>query len=78
MVEAHLLEQDNIFKWRQYEPTIILLCVRWSLRYSLSYRDLGEMMAERGLHVGHTMIYRSRSALCPRMEAAWPGPTQTH
>jgi transposase-like protein len=44
------------FKWRQYEPGIILLCVRWSLRSSLSYRDLEEMMAARGLHVDHTTI----------------------
>jgi transposase-like protein len=46
------------FKWRHFEATIILLCVRWYLRYSLSYRDLEEMMAERGLHVDHTTIYR--------------------
>jgi transposase-like protein len=35
-----------------------LLCVRWYLRYALSYRDLEEMMLERGLHVDHTTIYR--------------------
>jgi hypothetical protein len=32
------------FKWRYYQGEIILLCVRWYLRYALSYRDLGEMM----------------------------------
>jgi transposase-like protein len=32
--------------------------VRWYLRYSLSYRDLAEMMAERGLQVDHPTIYR--------------------
>ena len=36
------------FKWRQYEGEIILTCVRWYLRYALSYRDLEEMMTERG------------------------------
>jgi IS6 family transposase len=46
------------FKWRYYEPDIILLCVRWYLRYQLSYRDLEEMMQERGLSVDHTTIYR--------------------
>jgi transposase-like protein len=46
------------FKWRHFEPEIILLCVRWYLRYSLSYRDLEEIMAERGLSVDHTTIYR--------------------
>ena len=37
---------------------IILLCVRWYLRYSLTYRDLEEMMAERGLSVDHVTIWR--------------------
>jgi IS6 family transposase len=46
------------FKWRHFEGQIILLCVRWYLRYCLSYRDLEEMMAERGLAVDHTTIYR--------------------
>ncbi len=46
------------FKWRHFEPTIILLCVRWYCRYSLSYRDVEEMMRERGLDVDHSTIYR--------------------
>jgi len=45
---------ENPFKWRHYEAEIILLCVRWYLRYALSYRDLEEMMTERGLSVVHT------------------------
>jgi transposase, IS6 family len=40
------------------EAEIILLCVRWYLRYSLSYRDLEELMQERGLEVDHTTIHR--------------------
>ena len=48
----------NIFKWKHYESGIILLNVRWYLKYSLSYRDLEEMMAERGLDVVHTTIMR--------------------
>jgi IS6 family transposase len=39
---------DNAFKWRRYEGEIILQSVRWYLRYALSYRDLEEMLAERG------------------------------
>ena len=46
------------FKWRHFEPEIILLCVRWYCRYSLSYRDLAEMMHERGLNVHHSTIFR--------------------
>jgi IS6 family transposase len=52
------MNQQNPFKWRHFEAEIILLCVRWYLRYSLSYRDLEEMMRERGLQVDHTTIYR--------------------
>jgi transposase, IS6 family len=46
------------FKWRHYAPDVILLCVRWYCRYSLSYRDLEEMMRERGLVVDHVTIFR--------------------
>jgi len=48
----------NPFKWRHYSSEIILLCVRWYLRYCLSYRNLEEMMNERGLEIDHTTIYR--------------------
>lgn len=46
------------FKWRHFEPEIILLCVRWYCRYALSYRDLAEMMRERGLEVHHSTLFR--------------------
>jgi IS6 family transposase len=46
------------FKWRHYAPDVILLCVRWYCRYSLSYRDLEEMMRERGLSVDHVTVFR--------------------
>jgi IS6 family transposase len=39
------------FKWHHFEPTIILLCVRWYCRYSFSYRDLEEMVREHGLSI---------------------------
>jgi len=52
------MDTSNPFKWRHFQSEIILLCVRWYLRYPLSYRDLEEMMCERGLHVDHTTIYR--------------------
>lgn len=49
---------DKAFKWRHFEPQIILLCVRWYCSYSLSYRNLVEMMEERGLSIYHTTIMR--------------------
>jgi transposase, IS6 family len=60
--------ETDLFKWRHYESEIILLCVRWYLRYSLSYRDLEEMMNERGLSVDHTTIYRWVQAYAPELE----------
>src|SRR5258706_13446442 len=56
------------FKWRQLQAEIILLCVRWYLRYPLSNRDLEEMMLERGLHVDHTTIYRRVQRYAPELE----------
>ena len=46
------------FKWRHFQGEIILLNVRWYLRYPLSYRNLAEMMVERGLSIDHSTIYR--------------------
>ena len=62
------MNQPNPFKWRHFEAEIILLCVRWYLRYSLSYRDLEEMMRERGLQVDHTTIYRWVQHYAPELE----------
>ena len=47
-----------LFRGRHFEDAIIILCVRWYLRYSLSYRDLEEMMAERALSVDHSTVWR--------------------
>jgi transposase, IS6 family len=53
------LKQDkSSFKWRHYAPDVILLCVRWYCRYQLSYRDVEEMMRERGLDVDHSTVFR--------------------
>ncbi len=46
-----------LFRGRHFEDGIILLCVRWYLRYSLSYRDLEEIIAERGLSLDHVTIW---------------------
>ncbi len=52
------IEKQPLFKWKHYQPDIILLTVRWYLRYNLSFRDLVEMMGERGLCMAHTTIMR--------------------
>ena len=46
------------FKQRHFEQDIILLMVRWYLSYPLSYRNIEEMMLERGIHVDHSTINR--------------------
>ena len=48
----------ELFRGRHFRDEIIVLCVRWYLRYPLRYRDLEEMMAERCLAVDHSTIAR--------------------
>jgi transposase-like protein len=71
------MDTSTPFKWRHFQAEIILLCVRWYLRYPLSYRDLEEMMRERGLHIDHTTIYRSRAMLRTRTGKALQTPSQS-
>src|SRR5215510_3503533 len=47
-----------LFWKRKFEPHVIVTCVRWYCRFCLSLRDLKELMAERGLVVDHTTIWR--------------------
>jgi hypothetical protein len=48
----------EMFVGRHFDREVIVQCVRWYLRFRLNYRDLVEMMAERGLSVVHTTIMR--------------------
>ena len=57
-----------IFKWRQTEPELILCAVRWYLRYSLSFRDVEELLSERGLKADHTTIWRWVQRYGPELE----------
>jgi transposase-like protein len=63
--------KNDLFKGRHFEQEIIILCVRWYLRYKLSYRDLVEMMAERGLWVAHTTILRWVQRYTPEFDNRW-------
>jgi transposase-like protein len=56
-----------LFKWRQFEPEI-LLAVGWYLRFSLSYRDVEELLAERGLHADHVTVWRWVQRYAPELE----------
>src|SRR3546814_11175564 len=55
------------FKWRHFQGDVILWAVRWYCRYPISYRDLEEMLAERGISVDHTTISRWVQCYAPEM-----------
>jgi transposase-like protein len=57
-----------LFKWRQLEPEFILLAIGWYLRFSLSYRDVEELLAERGLSVDHVTVWRWVQRYAPELE----------
>jgi putative transposase len=59
------------FKGSHFEKTMILNCVRWYVSYSLSYRNLEEMMAERGVEVDHSSINRWVIKYSPQLEKAF-------
>src|SRR6204780_1461098 len=66
-----MLSVDDLFKGRHFDREVIILCVRWYLRYKLSYRDLVEMIAERGLSLAHTTIMRWVQRYVPEFEKRW-------
>ena len=59
---------SGLFKWRQFEPEVILLAVGWYLRFSLSYRDVEELLVERGLSVDHVTVWRWVQRYAPAVE----------
>jgi transposase-like protein len=57
----------------RFPPDVVLLAVRWYLRYGLSYRDVEELLAERGIEVDHVTVYRWVQRFTPLLiEAARP------
>ena len=56
------------FKWRHYQSEIILQCVRWYLSYPLSYRQVMEMVNERGLDIHHTSVFRWVQEYSPEID----------
>ena len=68
---AHL-SSFNPFKWRHYQAESILRCVRWYLSYPLSYRQITEIVNERGLNVDHSTIFRWTQRYRPRARPPLP------
>jgi transposase-like protein len=53
-----IIARDPIYRRRRFDSETIELCLRWHLTFRLSYRDLIEMMAERGVTLSHSSILR--------------------
>lgn len=66
-----LLFNSTLFKHRHFNHSIIVLCVRWYITYKLSYRDLVEMMDERGVILAHTTILRWVQRYVPEFATHW-------
>jgi IS6 family transposase len=57
----------SIFKHRHFKHEIIIWAVRWYCKYGISYRDLEEMLCERGVEVDHSTIYRWVQYYAPKI-----------
>src|SRR5260370_36089914 len=62
---------QDLFKGRHFDQEIIILCVRWYITFKLSFRDLVQMMAERGITLSHTTILRWVQQYVPEFEKRW-------
>jgi transposase-like protein len=63
----------SAFSGYRFPPEVIVLAVRWYLRYGLSYRDLEELLAERGVEVDHVTLFRWVQRFTPLLvDAARP------
>ena len=69
----------SAFAGYRFPPEVITLAVRWYLRFGLSYRDVEELLAERGIEVDHVTIYRWVQRFAPefaeaaRARSTWSG-----
>ena len=63
----------SVFAGYRFPPAVILLAVRWYLRFGSSYRDVEELLAERGADVDHITIFRWVQRFPPELiDAARP------
>jgi IS6 family transposase len=64
---------SSAFSEFRFPPEVILIAVRWYLRYGLSYRDLEEKLSERGIVVDHVTLFRKVQRFTPVLvDAAKP------
>jgi hypothetical protein len=65
---AASVRPDQPFKGRQFTAKVILWAVRWYLMFPISYRDLELMLADRGVDVAHTTLFRWTQTYAPEIE----------
>jgi transposase-like protein len=68
---SKLSSLEELFAGRHFDREVIIPCVRWYLRYKLSFRNLVEMMAERELNLAHTTILRWVRRYTPEFVKRW-------
>jgi transposase-like protein len=68
---ARKTERNPLFAGRWFEDEVILLCLRWYFRFKLSYRDLVQILGERGLTIAHTTILRWVVRYAETCEQRW-------
>lgn len=66
-----LRSMDELFAGRRFDRVVIIVCVRWYLRYKLSLRNLVQIMAEHGLAPAHTTILRWVRRYVPEFCKRW-------
>ncbi len=72
----HSPAESESFAGYRLPPEVILLAVRWHLRYGLSYREVEELLAERGINVDMSPSTGGSNA-SPRYSSTPPGPADT-
>jgi len=68
---SNRLSRDPLFRGRWFADEVILTCVRWYLRFKLSYRDLAELAGELGVRVAPSTILRWVICYVPEFEKRW-------
>jgi IS6 family transposase len=63
---------SSVFAGFRFPPEVISVAVRWYLRYGLSYRDVEELLAERGVTVDHVSVYRWVQRFCAGVRGGRP------
>jgi putative transposase len=61
----------NYFRYKQFNKDVITVAVGYYLRYALSYRDISEILSERGVNVHHSTVYRWVQEYAPILYQIW-------